>query len=157
MKQLVCILVFMVIFGCSDSFDNYLKITYNNQDTIYIDSISFFGFSETEVDTFVKSVEYIYLESKQDSYLERISKLVLTKDHIFVGQFYENSGIFIFDKNGALVTSISDFGKGPAEVSHITDFIIDEKNQLIFIGEGGNRRISIFQFDGVFKRAVNVD
>lgn len=156
MKQTWFFLIFIVSYGCSDFTEDYLKITYEGQDTLYTDSIRYFGFSEAEVDTFIKRVDYVYLESKEGYYLERISKLILTDEYLFIGQFYENSGVFIFDQNGALITSISDFGKGPGEVSNITDFVIDEVNQLIYVGEGGNRRVSVFQFDGVFKKSEHV-
>lgn len=155
MKIILIIVGLGFFVGCSDHSPDYLTIDYYNQDTLYTDSVNYFDFTEKSVDTFIRNIEYIYLQSVPKSYLDRISKVKIDSNHIFIGTFYENSGIYIFNREGNFEANISQFGRGPGEISDITDFTVDRVNKLLYIGEGGNRRISVFDFRGNFVRAMH--
>jgi sugar lactone lactonase YvrE len=74
---------------------------------------------------------------------------------IFISDGYINSRVAKFDKNGDWVKSWGDKGtkEGEFETPHS---IASDRSGNIYVADRGNRRVQVFNADGVFERAISV-
>ena len=74
---------------------------------------------------------------------------------IFISDGYINSRVAKFDKNGDWVKSWGDKGtkEGEFDTPHS---IASDRSGNIYVADRGNRRIQVFNADGVFERAISV-
>jgi hypothetical protein len=94
-----------------------------------------------------ESVEYIPLETVNQSLIDNMFNCKLTKDYIFIMQL----GIILqFQKDGKFVRQINKLGQGPSEC-FCRCAAFDEDNQLIYIYNNYTNRILVYGFDGKFK------
>ena len=80
-----------------------------------------------------------------------------SKDNVYVGDGYVNSRIAKFDRNGNWIKSWGQFGRGgdhanenPGNINNPHNIQID-RNDNVYVGDRGNRRIQVFDSDGNFK------
>jgi len=75
--------------------------------------------------------------------------------NIFISDGYINSRVAKFDKNGDWVKSWGEKGtkEGEFDTPHS---IASDRNGNIYVADRGNRRIQVFNADGVFERAISV-
>ena len=80
-----------------------------------------------------------------------------SNDNIYVSDGYVNSRIAKFDKNGNWIKSWGQFGRGgdhanenPGNINNPHNIQIDRNNN-VYVGDRGNRRIQVFDTDGTFK------
>lgn len=95
-------------------------------------------------------IRYIKLETSPECMLDRIRKVVLDKDLIFILSSSSPSGhLFIFSNTGKFIRQIGKQGRGPGEYSSIIDFSIDKKGKRIYlIDTMGN--LFIYGFSGEY-------
>jgi hypothetical protein len=70
--------------------------------------------------------------------------------NIFVADGAGNARIAKFDKDGKFVKSWGKRGAGPGEFANVLSIAVDAQGN-VYAGDGGNRRIQVFDNNGVFK------
>jgi hypothetical protein len=70
--------------------------------------------------------------------------------NIFVADGAGNARIAKFDKDGRFVKSWGKRGTGPGEFADVLSIAVDAQGN-VYAGDGGNRRIQVFDNNGVFK------
>jgi DNA-binding beta-propeller fold protein YncE len=74
--------------------------------------------------------------------------------NIFVADGAGNARIAKFDKDGRFVKSWGKRGTGPGEFADVLSIAVDVQGN-VYAGDGGNRRIQVFDNNGVFKTAFS--
>lgn len=118
----------------------------NKNNYIHIDVLDFSekslieGFNYSKL---VDTIEYIQLETTNNSLIGQIDKVILSKDFIFILDSYSTGSIYKFSRNGEFIQLISRNGKGPGEYIVPIDITIT-KNSL-YILDGSSKKV--IQFD----------
>ncbi len=129
------------------------NIVYDFCDTIIIDipSIDSNDFIKTQFDvkSLCESFIALPLETSKESMIGEIDKIVLCDSLIFVGDFYTQKAIFIFNREGKFLRKISRPGKGPGEYRfHIENFWIDKENKILSIIDSDRSQVIYTDFEG---------
>ena len=74
--------------------------------------------------------------------------------NIFVADGAGNARIAKFDKDGKFVKSWGKRGAGPGEFANVLSIAVDAQGN-VYAGDGGNKRIQVFDNNGVFKAAFS--
>jgi hypothetical protein len=74
--------------------------------------------------------------------------------NIFVADGAGNARIAKFDKDGKFVKSWGKRGSGPGEFANVLSVAVDAQGN-VYAGDGGNKRIQVFDNNGVFKTAIS--
>ena len=74
--------------------------------------------------------------------------------NIFVADGAGNARIAKFDKDGKFVKSWGKRGTGPGEFANVLSIAVDAQGN-VYAGDGGNKRIQVFDNNGVFKTAFS--
>jgi 6-bladed beta-propeller len=75
---------------------------------------------------------------------------------IFISDGYVNSRVAKFDKNGDWVKQWGTFGSGPGEFNTPHSIASDNKGN-IYVADRGNRRIQVFDSDGMLLREITIN
>jgi hypothetical protein len=105
--------------------------------------------SEKEIKSseFIDSIEFIPLETTNESLIAEINKLICMEDRFFVFDSDIGRNVFIFSGNGKFIRKIP-IGEGPEEIHNPGDIAVDEEKQnLIVYNKYG---LSFFDFNGKF-------
>ena len=126
-----------------------IKITHGTPHPIRADNARIIGMDEM-LDR-VKSIEYIKLDSSEP--IGEISKMVVTKDKIFILDSFTSQQIFVFDKTGKLLYRIKNKGRGPKEYISIWDMQVDTIRNEILVNDALARSYLYYSTDdGTFLR-----
>jgi hypothetical protein len=79
-----------------------------------------------------------------------------SEGNIYITDGYVNSRVAKYDKNGDWVKSWGDPGTGPGQFRTPHAIAID-RNNTVYVGDRGNRRIQVFDPDGTFLRMFTID
>jgi hypothetical protein len=100
-------------------------------------------------------VEYIALETN-DPFVTQGVVMATGNKYIIVKNRSHDGDIFIFDrKTGKALKKINRKGKGPEEYSHLTDIVLDEQNNELFVNCIMSKKILVYDLFGNFKRSFN--
>ena len=98
-------------------------------------------------------VEYIPLETN-DEFITQGVVMAIGNKYIFVKNWSNDGDIFVFDrKTGKALRKINRKGNGPEEYIHITDIVLDEENNEIFINCMSTKKILVYDLFGNLKRS----
>ena len=125
MKNTILILVLCLFIGsCKDS------LTVNEE----VDTITASIEQEDEISLFdfVSQVRLIPLETTDSSLVAHITKIITSKDKIFIYDRIQNQ-IFIFNREGQFISKINRKGRGPEEYMSISDLAINPFNGCLEI------------------------
>ncbi|MFH0988731.1 MAG: 6-bladed beta-propeller [bacterium] len=89
------------------------------------------------------------------TYLIHPYDLSISEDLIFIADA-KDCCIKVFNKEGIFIRKIGSRGKGPGELLDPFVIAIDDKNKLLYCDDKTNGRISVFQTNGNFMRAIRV-
>lgn len=104
-----------------------IHIESNNLKVVDIDDA--FDNRHIDIDNLFDTVYFVTLETKAESVLGDISKMIITDNRIFIGDIDYN--LLIFDIEGKFVTKLTK-GQGPDEIIGAWNFTFDdERKQLI--------------------------
>ncbi len=98
------------------------------------------------------TIEYIPLETSQNSLLGSIKDLKMTKDYIFIETW--KGPLAQFNRSGKFIRYVGSFGRGPEEYVSIREFSIDEEQKKIYIHSGYNRSILVYSFNGDYLNTI---
>jgi hypothetical protein len=93
-----------------------------------------------------KSVEYISLETSDESFLSLIQEVRFFKDKFYVVDF--PGKILVFETNGKFLHQIGTEGEGPGEFFNLSSFVIDEKSERLYLASG--RRLITYTLDNEY-------
>jgi DNA-binding beta-propeller fold protein YncE len=79
-----------------------------------------------------------------------------SKGNIYITDGYINSRVANYDSRGNWVMQWGTKGTGPGQLNTPHAIVID-RNDNIYVGDRGNRRVQVFDTDGNFKRQFTVD
>jgi hypothetical protein len=98
-------------------------------------------------------VEYIPLETNKEFVTQGVV-MAIGNQYILVKNSANDGDIYVFDrKTGKGLRKINRKGKGPEEYIHITDIVLDEENNEIFINCFSTKKILVYDLFGNFKRS----
>lgn len=99
----------------------------------------------------IMDVEYVPLETTDEfithGYVESVGK------HFFLVRNRNDGDIFIFDRTGKGIRKINRLGQGAEEYSQLTEIILDESNNEMFVKDNPARKILVYDLSGNFKRS----
>lgn len=147
----LCILCVLCLYFSCDS--NSVKDTINYSITIDSDKRSH---TVEPAIAIWDSILIIPLETSEASLIQRISKVKIGFDQIFL--FDDKlQEILIFQRSGKYIRKIATTGKGAGEVLQISDFDIDFNRKVILILSRDTKTIHIFNTDGVYQSRLLLD
>lgn len=98
-------------------------------------------------------VEYIPLETNNEFITQGVVMAIGSK-YILVKNWSQDGDIFVFDrKTGKGLRKINRKGKGPEEYLHLTDMVLDEENNELFVNCITTKKIVVYDLLGNFKRS----
>ena len=104
----------------------------------------------------IAEIEYVALETTDNVLLDGSFRLSSLSDKYIVGWQNKTNEIFIFNRNGKIVTKINKFGRSGAEYTSIEDILFDEKNEEIFVVEPPEvGHIQVYTLNGEYRRTLN--
>jgi len=101
----------------------------------------------------VSKVRYIALETNEDCFLADLRKIAISDDYILVLDFESN--LFQFSLSGQFIRRIGMLGKGPGEYTYITDFVVDDSFENIYVNTLGF--LYTYDIEGNFKTRIQWD
>ncbi|MFW6327926.1 MAG: 6-bladed beta-propeller [Bacteroidota bacterium] len=100
-------------------------------------------------------VEYIPLETNDELVTQGVVMATGSK-YIIVKNRSHDGDIFVFDRNtGKAVRKINRKGNGPEEYIHVTDVVLEEENNELFVNCISTKKIFVYDLFGNFKRSFN--
>jgi hypothetical protein len=103
----------------------------------------------------IADIEYIPLETTDDILLSGVCQLAYFSDKYVVVWEPRLCNIFIFDRNGKIITHFNRKGPGNEEYSMMKNIIFDEENEEIFVFDNPNIcRILVYSIAGEYKRTI---
>jgi hypothetical protein len=131
--------------GCKQSDTNHL---------ITVDVTKSYPKKELILQDFM-DVEYIPLETN-DEFITQGGVMAIGNKYIIAKNWTQEGDIFVFDrKTGKALRKINKKGKGPEEYSHLTDIVLDEQNNELFVNCLTSKKILVYDLFGNFKRSFN--
>jgi len=148
MKRKITILAIILyvtagFFGCTQSDINNL---------ITVDVSKSYPKKELILQDFM-NVEYIPLETNNEFVTQGVV-MDMGDEYIIVKNWTKEGDIYLFDsKTGNALRKINKMGKGPKEYSHLTDIVLDEQNNELFVNCLISKKILVYDLSGNFKRS----
>lgn len=106
-----------------------------------------------KVNDFIDSLNYISLESTNNSIIGYITGLYVSQDRIYVMDYLKSKGVFIFNKDGKFLFNIQKIGNGPGEYIYLSDFWVNENSKEIIILANGNKLI-FYDYNGNYTKTL---
>ena len=85
----------------------------------------------------IADVEYIPLETNDSSLIKMAAKIMISDKYIITYDF--QGPVFIFDRKGKHIRSISHYGQGPKEHTHIFFIAADFKKEEYYVHTMNNK------------------
>jgi hypothetical protein len=108
---------------------------------------------EVRLSTLGSNISYIPLQTSPDCLIQELRKIEINESYIFVSEY---SRLLQFDRKGNFIRQIGSAGRGPGEYTVVFDFCIDDQKKEIFIISHSPYRLLKFDYEGVFKKSVNL-
>ncbi|MBN2632406.1 MAG: 6-bladed beta-propeller [Bacteroidales bacterium] len=103
-------------------------------------------------DLSVKDIQYLPLETTEESVIPGIRKIIRADNYFLVQAF---SDIFMFRYDGSFVTKIGIVGRGPNEFTVAHDIDIDQENGNIYLIDGWQQKFLVYSGNGEFIRTFH--
>lgn len=149
MKKVILIFFILIIAGCKhhDQYNDQVKV--NNSTTVrikYLESLSFLQVEDTSS---------IPLETKNESLIGEISKIIFNGDSIYILDARYSKKIFCFSDKGKFLFSFGQVGEGANEYTKPTDFIIQNDTIILVDNEAFN--MLTYHLNGEFIDKVRIN
>ncbi len=142
-------IAFLVLTGCSAPNQK------SNQDFRVIDVPLKGDDHQIMMSSFVNSISYIPLETKDECLIGSVDKILVTDDAYYVVDREKTQSVLRFDKSGRFVRKYGNRGMGTNEYVSITDVNVCEDK--IYIWDCSLKKIFIFSSDGCFVREIKTN
>ena len=151
MKAFFVFCFLLIIISCDNGIKPYQHLKNDNLFIVDLDE-------GNKVDSLLlsdlfKSVKCIPLETKDESLIGDVNKILVHKNSIYVLDCTTAKSLFVFDKEGQFIRKVGRIGSGPGEYVNLVDFTIDtDKDEIILLD---NRQLIFFDaLTGQYKRNV---
>jgi len=150
MKKSTSIFIFsFLLFGCQQV--NQQK---NIEDLPVIDLSENYPKKEILLQD-IADIEYVALETTDDVIISAGSNIAYISDEYIVIRDIIQNTIFIFNREGKIISHFNRHGQGPQEyIGGIAKCVVDGKNEEIFVIDF--HKIVVYSFSGEYKRTLPV-
>ena len=107
---------------------------------------------QISVDSVIEKIDYVKLGDTGDVLIGKVTHLLVTPDHIVVGDAYNAKAVFIFDRDGNPQAVINRLGRGPQEYQNIKDVFLTPDQRTIGIVDNSVQKLLYFDMQGNFVR-----
>lgn len=153
-KELLYFLLVLISVACTSTKEEQKSIEIGDIVSIpIIDMETDYG----KLSDFVEEVKMIPLEFSDDCILSEIGKVVLSDSCIFILEKENQKGIYVFDHTGTFLYRIGNRGQGSEEFVVLSDFSLDEEQQLIYLCDIARKRILVFSYKGDFIKDIHMN
>ena len=101
----------------------------------------------------IADIEYVPLETTGEVLLGMLSTIQYISDNYIIIND-RSEGIFIFNRQGKVISHINRRGNGPEEYTQNGSIIFDEKNEELFVSDALTRRFLVYSISGEYKRVL---
>ena len=146
----LCLLLAFSLSSCKQSSRN----DYSNSELPIIDLEKEYPAKRIDIHE-IADVEYIPLETTDESLLTSAGEKAVSENQIIVGDYApDNHQILIFDRKGKYIKTINRRGQGPGEYLYFQHFEVDFKAEELYIYSMGTfNKIMVYSLDGEFLRS----
>ena len=149
-RSLLFLPILILFYGCQFGGSKTTKT-----DDLYVVDISKKHPKKDIILQSIADIEYIPLETTDDVLLSGVCQLAYLSDKYVIVWEPRLYDIFIFDRNGKIITHFNRKGAGNEEYLMIKNIIFDEKNEEIFVFDNPNMyRILVYSIAGEYKRTI---
>jgi len=142
MKHTIYLLIMFSVFACQRERDVMPEI---------IDFEAAISNSEAfDITKHVSEIRYVPLETHEDCFLAEVRKVVINEDYMFVSDSEGN--LFQFTSSGQFIKRTGGLGKGPGEYVYMTDFVVDDSFENIYVSTLGF--LYIYDIEGNYKSRI---
>jgi len=103
-----------------------------------------------DITKYVSNIQYVPLETNEDCFLAEVRKVVKNEDYFLISDSEGN--LLKFTSSGKFIRRIGSLGKGPGEYLNMTDFVIDDSFENVYINTLGF--LYIYDTEGNFKSRI---
>ncbi|MDR1224447.1 MAG: 6-bladed beta-propeller [Tannerella sp.] len=93
------------------------------------------------------SIEYVPLETTENSLIKYVDRLTVMKQHILVN---DGCSYLLFSRQGKFICRVGSRGNGPGEFICGNCYDIDEENERIYVWGIYEKRLYVYDFSGKF-------
>lgn len=141
-KYVELYLVLAILAGCSN--------LQTQKDVINLES-SIENAAVMQASDIIDNIQYVALETTDESILGGLEKIVPTKDYFFIQDLYM---LYMFDCKGKFISRIGNKGQGQSEYIELSDFDIDDEN--IYILDGSKSNILRYSYENQFLGSIYI-
>lgn len=131
----VLLLILTSIILCSCVSDNQKEI----HNRIIDIGEGYDSYQNSPLSEFSKRVEYLNLETCQESLIQDISSIEITSDYIFLSSGRQKA--LLFTRGGEFDHKIGNLGRGPFEFVQIKDILLDSQSRFALILDKAQKKI----------------
>ena len=110
--------------------DSTKILTVQTDSVIKINLNPFLKKNNFKIDTLIKEISLIPIETTNESLLDAILKVIVTDSNIYIHDTYKDGGLVIFDRKGKFIKRIPN-GRGPGELTRLYDIAFDQENNKL--------------------------
>ena len=118
-----------------------------------IDTVTVLEDNDTPVDSIIKNIEYVKLQSFNNALIGYVSKIIVTEDRIVVADTRMAQAVFVFDRKGNAKAVISRLGRGPQEYTYMADASITPDQKQVVVMDNRADKLVYYDMDGKFIKA----
>jgi hypothetical protein len=150
------LLIVLIIVFCSCD----RRGTNQTNDTNSIRVIDLLSEAESKISNLseiASDVEYIPLETSENSMIKFISKVIFRGNNIYIKSYADNAEIMCFDRGGRFLYKLDKSGRGPEEYQFLIDYDITSDNDTLVVLS--SNKILIYKNTGtqfVFLKSINL-
>ena len=149
MKNLYILLVLLICFGCTKHINN------ENNTIPSLDLTKDYPQKEINFHD-IGDVEYIPLETTDESLIKCSIKLAISDKYIVVLANMLDRVTYFFDRKGKFLSKIDKQGNGAGEYIVPHNVTIDFKNEECYVYDSKIQKIHVYSFIGKWKRELTV-
>ena len=106
-------------------------------------------------DDIIEDYSLISIESDSQSMIGEIDKVIINEGKIYIMDKSIAKTVLVFDEEGNFENKIGRVGRGPGEYTQLGDFIINQRENEVWIYCENSNTIHIYSNNGTFIRSIN--
>ena len=110
---------------------------------------------EVNFDNIIDTLRLLPLETNDSTLISRIDDIKFYDDKIFVADYKANQ-LIIFNNEGKTIGLIQDRGRASNEYIRLCSFDIDKENKFLYLLDGDNGKILVYNFEAKQKRVISL-
>ena len=152
-KQKIFLIFSLVILGSCQSNSQKVEIT---EGIIKIDISKNYPTIQKSEEDFISDTEYVPLETNRDILVNSdYAQIRYVSEKYIVIMVIGHGEVFIFTREGKIVTFLNRNGQGPEEYTSVREVVFDEKNEEIFVFDNvGIGRVLVYSLTGEYRRTL---